>query len=375
MKMAGKGQNKNQYRVIFKSKWRKPNSVEIRYDKDLFPKPRGRKYPKEFESLVDKLTLMYENKEFDPWVDKPPVVDGVGQKMTLKDVAKDYISYKMDNDWSEVTAYNSKNIMNQFVHTIGEDFNTRQLDYHHFNDFINRPHLSWETKRVLCTFMKTFASWLEIDPEPIRVKKRKTDIVEKPVRYFSKEDKDKMIKSIKDYVAERRAKNHQKGNRNDLWMIDFINWQHYSGMRLAETLSLTRDNFDLEQGIVRFEQKGKKLGKRIREMEYAKVNILKEIAERRLADNHKLFTRSYVQTIKRHRFFRERALPDRKDLSIHSWRHTCAKDLLNRMDKVKDIIVVKDWLGHEDIQATMRYAQLFSPNLAEKVADIFNKPR
>jgi integrase len=45
----------------------------------------------------------------------------------------------------------------------------------------------------------------------------------------------------------------------------------------------------------------------------------------------------------------------------YALRHTCASTLYA---KTKDIVLVKEWLGHSDIKMTMRYAKLQPDALA-----------
>ena len=59
---------------------------------------------------------------------------------------------------------------------------------------------------------------------------------------------------------------------------------------------------------------------------------------------------------------------DKKFYTIHLCRHTCASRLLQRG---VPILLVKDWLGHEDIENTMIYAHL-APKALHSVVEVLN---
>ena len=59
---------------------------------------------------------------------------------------------------------------------------------------------------------------------------------------------------------------------------------------------------------------------------------------------------------------------DKKFYTLHLCRHTCASRLVQRG---VPILLVKDWLGHEDIENTMIYAHL-APKALHSVVDVLN---
>ena len=59
---------------------------------------------------------------------------------------------------------------------------------------------------------------------------------------------------------------------------------------------------------------------------------------------------------------------DKKFYTIHLCRHTCASRLVQRGGP---ILLVKDWLGHEDIENTMIYAHL-QPKALHSVVEVLN---
>ena len=59
---------------------------------------------------------------------------------------------------------------------------------------------------------------------------------------------------------------------------------------------------------------------------------------------------------------------DKKFYTIHLCRHTCASRLVQRG---VPILLVKDWLGHEDIENTMIYAHL-APKALHSIVNVLN---
>ena len=59
---------------------------------------------------------------------------------------------------------------------------------------------------------------------------------------------------------------------------------------------------------------------------------------------------------------------DKKFYTLHLCRHTCASRLVQRG---VPILLVKDWLGHEDIENTMIYAHL-QPKALHSVVEVLN---
>ena len=86
-------------------------------------------------------------------------------------------------------------------------------------------------------------------------------------------------------------------------------------------------------------------------------------------DFDKLFTLNYTQlnTIWQ-RARKDLGYADKKFYTIHLCRHTCASRLVQRG---VPILLVKDWLGHEDIENTMIYAHL-APKALHSVVDVLN---
>ena len=86
-------------------------------------------------------------------------------------------------------------------------------------------------------------------------------------------------------------------------------------------------------------------------------------------DNEKLFDINYSElNAIWQRARKDLGYADKKFYTIHLCRHTCASRLVQRG---VPILLVKDWLGHEDIENTMIYAHL-APKALHSVVGVLN---
>ena len=65
---------------------------------------------------------------------------------------------------------------------------------------------------------------------------------------------------------------------------------------------------------------------------------------------------------------RDLGYKDKKFYTLHLCRHTCARRLVQRGCQ---LLLVKDWLGHDDIKTTMIYAHL-QPRALHSIVEVLN---
>jgi integrase len=135
-----------------------------------------------------------------------------------------------------------------------------------------------------------------------------------------------------------------------------------TGMRRGELLNLRPVDVDLKTGVIMVygtEGKGTKNGS-IRSVPMTKR--VKRVMERQTNTTSAVvfdLSESYL----RHTWDAMRAylnLSDDKDFVLHVCRHTCASRLVKAGVSLP---VVQTWMGHSNIQTTMRYAHLFPQDL------------
>ena len=161
-----------------------------------------------------------------------------------------------------------------------------------------------------------------------------------------------------------------------MWLVDFITWQLYSGMRLSETLNIRMSDIDLntwELGIGNRHFVTKSKTKQL--LPIGLIPQLTQIVQRKMSEgllgDDRLF--SHVCRRQTHRLFKKylrAGLPNKQHLNIHSLRHTCCINLLRAG---VPIYAVQRWLRHADVKTTQGYADLLSIDISTQVGDGFKK--
>ena len=149
-----------------------------------------------------------------------------------------------------------------------------------------------------------------------------------------------------------------------------------TGMRLSELVGLNLDSFDSELSQVKVLGKGNK--ERLIYLNDACRATLQDYLRKRLdpkyirTDEKALFisrleTRISVKTVQwlAYKYLQASGLGHR-GLSVHKLRHTAAT-LMYQTGKV-DIRVLKDILGHEQLNTTQIYTHVVSRNMEEAIA-------
>jgi integrase len=179
---------------------------------------------------------------------------------------------------------------------------------------------------------------------------------------------------IRDKVQGDIARGYQNPDRNALWLIDLIDWQRWSGMRISETLSLTPRSFNTETwditiGSATFTTKSK----RKQVLPIGRVKPLRELAERLLNECATIDTPLFghsdsKRTSRTFKKYVRLALPEREDIHLHSLRHTCCIELLRNG---VPIYTVQRWMRHSSVQTTQNYADLLNSDVGEQVGKAF----
>ena len=140
------------------------------------------------------------------------------------------------------------------------------------------------------------------------------------------------------------------------------------GCRVNELLGLEKRFVDYENNQINFNER-----KNDKAVAVPMTDRVQEVLERYYKscnDTDKLFNVDYswLNAIWQ-RARKDLGYADKKFYTIHLCRHTCASRLVQRG---VPILLVKDWLGHEDIENTMIYAHL-APKALHSVVEVLNK--
>ena len=139
------------------------------------------------------------------------------------------------------------------------------------------------------------------------------------------------------------------------------------GCRVNELLGLEKRFVDFDNNQINFNDR-----KNDQAVAVPMTNRVQSIIKRyyrEVKDFDRLFTLNYNQlnTIWQ-KARKDLGYADKKFYTLHLCRHTCASRLVQRG---VPILLVKDWLGHEDIENTMIYAHL-APKALHSVVDVLN---
>ena len=182
-------------------------------------------------------------------------------------------------------------------------------------------------------------------------------------KYLSVEEAVRLLETVKNDTESKTVV------RDYAIIALFLN----TGMRLSELVGLNLDSFDSELTTVKVRGKGNK--ERIIYLNKAAQSAIIDYLRIRLDPKHirtsdKAFfisgreTRISVKTVQWlvYKYLKMAGLGDKK-LSVHKLRHTAAT-LMYQSGKV-DIRVLKDILGHEQLNTTQIYTHVVNQNLED----------
>ena len=169
-----------------------------------------------------------------------------------------------------------------------------------------------------------------------------------------------MEKELLDYL-------YSKQNPNTYMAAEIIKCLIDLGCRVNELMNLENRFIDFENNQINFIDR-----KNDQAVAVPMTNRVQAKIERyykQTKDFDKLFSLNYSEL----NAIWQRARKDlgyahKKFYTIHLCRHTCASKLVQ---KGVPILLVKDWLGHEDIENTMIYAHL-APKALHSVVNVLN---
>ena len=144
--------------------------------------------------LQRKLEDEFATGAFDPWLDETVTIEGeeLSKDSAIKEALDQYIKLKSKKDWRPNTARNAKYVLEDFVRRIGNDHPVGGITEKHFNTFLNRNDIKYETKRSHKKKLKTFLIWLD-ENNLAKLSSKKLHVnndgseQEESINYFTKE--------------------------------------------------------------------------------------------------------------------------------------------------------------------------------------------
>jgi len=355
------------------------------YNRDRSPKRKrvalGTRTKKTADKLIRQLENEYAAGDYDPWTgyransSTIPVDDN----STVIEALDYFIEMKSREDWRENTIVNTTYVLKAFARFVGKDQSIRSVTPDKINAFLNRDKYAYETKKSHKAKLFGFANWLtrekilKYDFSKVKIYNNDHEQDEN-ISYLSEREIQALQEGIRKKVESDMEQGYQHEGRNALWLIDFIDWQRLSGMRISETLNLrptdiNTDTWEVHIGSSSFSTKVK--SKQV--LPIGNVDKLKEIAEKLIykapSRDSRLFQhKDRCRTSRTFKKYLRLILPEREDVTVHTLRHTCCIELLR---KGVPIYTVQRWMRHSSIKTTQRYADLLATDISEAVGKAF----
>ena len=246
--------------------------------------------------------------------------------------------------------YNIKAIGNLQVNKITKQHIKKLMDYHRFT----RKN-SKQVTNTKIGYLKTVLDEMVEDgfikdvsfPRRLKEKKQK-------VHYLTADMERELLSWLNCMQRNREAK-------------DIIECLIDLGCRVNELLNLEKRFVDFDNNQINFNDR-----KNDNAVAVPMTNRVKSILRRyyrEVKDFDKLFSLNYSELNAIWQKARtDLGYADKKFYTLHLCRHTCASRLVQRGCQ---LLLVKDWLGHEDIKTTMIYAHL-APKALHSIVGVLN---
>ena len=253
--------------------------------------------------------------------------------------------------------YNIKAIGNLQVNKITKQHIKKLMDYHRFT----RKN-SKQVTNTKVGYLKTVLDEMIEDgfikdvsfPRRLKEKKQK-------VHYLTKDMETELLDYILTNEHRYRASSLYNEAKNIIeCLIDL-------GCRVNELLNLEKRFIDFENNQINFNERKNDNAVAV-PMTYRVKDIL-TYHSYDLKDFDKVFSLNYSELNAIWQKARtDLGYADKKFYTLHLCRHTCASRLVQRGCQ---LLLVKDWLGHEDIKTTMIYAHL-APKALHSIVGVLN---
>jgi integrase len=173
------------------------------------------------------------------------------------------------------------------------------------------------------------------------------------VHYLTKDMEDELLK----YLIQ-----------NDYYeAFDIVSCLIDLGCRVNELLNLEKRFVDFDNNQINFNDRKNDQAVAVPMTDRVQVKIRRYYRE--VKDFDRLFTLNYSElNAIWQKARKDLGYADKKFYTLHLCRHTTASRLVQRG---VPILLVKDWLGHEDIENTMIYAHL-APKALHSVVEVLN---
>jgi len=191
------------------------------------------------------------------------------------------------------------------------------------------------------------------------------------LQFLKKYTKKTKVYSDVDYVKpEEFVKLVKFFNERDKELAMILKIMFFTGLRIGSVLSLTPNNIDFKDRVIRIKVKGNRIH-RIPVHEDFLVELYNYINENLIKSTERIFKKSYDGYLKKLKRWSERICG--RKIKMHMFRHGFA---VNFLRKTNNPYMVQRALGHTNFKTTMRYLTVSTPEFERKIfkfqEDLFN---
>jgi len=363
--MAWTRELKTVWQIRFSDSGRDPEEAAVSVPKSEYPTKTAA------DKEAARLQVLYDQGEFDPWVEDRPG-QAPSSELTLLEAVRSYVGAKRAagqrgerGGWSDSTRQRYKATLEKFARDVGPGLLVTRLRTGHIRDWTTRSDLSEASQRTYHGMLRAFVKWLrgkdiaDLEmPPPLR--HRQT------VPTFATVGELRAVCKTWPALAVHKAARSSAKQEPTMWYVDAWRFAFWQALRKSEITELRVGAIDLEQGRMRvgdkaFVPKGKD------EKTIPLAGPARPIAERWMdgaGPGDRLFRRKTPQYMAK-AFTATRKHSDvDKPITLHSLRHGRTVHLLEQGMRVHE---VQRYLRHNSLDATMRYVQIVDQSLQDEI--------
>lgn len=324
----------------------------------------------------------WEAGQYDPWQHPWPGAGRLQPPETQTSVAESLRQYRdaATPEWSARTRAN----MHYLITALQQHFPRRpmaSLTAEELGQFIThrQPALAPSTARGYIGRINTWLRYAHQNghlPRPLRCPALPKTHTASPTRliYITPEELRTVQRAIIKEARQALRRPHVGPRQTHLWLVAFLPFCFYTGLRRQEALDLRRHDIDLETGLLHIRNTK---AQRAETLPIGGNQPLQRIinAQLRRRPNRpdaRLFGHAGGDRISKtfKRYLRAALPPERAEaLHFHSIRHGTATYLLQHLS----IAEVKDYMRHRDIRTTLGYAKIIQKQLGKHAAQAWNQ--
>jgi len=367
--MAWTRELKTRWQIRFSDTDRTPTETTNSVSKTEYPTKTAA------DKEADRRQVLYDQGEFDPWRQDHPGVRADPDRVTLLESVRQYVEAKEaagkrgeKGGWSSETTRRYRATLSKFARDVGPTLPVRQLRADHIRDWTTRPNLSDASKRTYHGIVRAFVHWLAekdiADVEMPAAQQTRRTIPS----YCTVGELEAICKTWPALAVHKAADNDNPRATPTWWYVDAWQVAYWQALRKSEITALRCGAVDLGRKKMRvgdqaFVPKGK--DEKVIPLAEPAAQIAKKWGADERPSEERLFRHKAADYVSEaFTDARQKIFPQKNNLTLHSLRHGRCVALL---EKGLSLHVVKRFMRHSSLDATMRYVQVADQSLQDEI--------